>query len=57
MALSNYGEALRQLLELDLSCPKCGERNIPHAQPTLEREQDGSYTCRTCARNFRPEEK
>lgn len=37
------------------TCPKCGEQDLPlPAAPTLERQQNGSLTCNTCATNFRP---
>lgn len=40
----------------DLTCPKCGAMNLPAAlaaKPTLEQEQDGSYTCATCGTGFK----
>lgn len=39
-------------------CPKCRAWDLvgvtnPNPKPTLEQEQDGSYTCTMCANNFR----
>lgn len=28
--------------------------NIPNAKPTLEKEQNGTYTCTCCGANFKP---
>lgn len=54
--MGEFDKARRAMLEAELVCPGCGDRDIPRAQATLEREQDGSYTCRTCSTNFRPKE-
>ena len=54
--MGEYDRAVRALREAEMVCPHCGDRNIPNAQETLQHEQDGSYTCRTCSTNFRPKE-
>jgi len=54
--VSAFRDAVRQLLDSELRCPKCGAMNLPPpARPTLEREQDGSLTCAQCGTNFRQE--
>ncbi len=47
--MGNFNAAIGHVLV----CPHCGETDVPKAKPTLEKEQDGSYTCRTCSWNFR----
>lgn len=43
-----------------LVCPHCGAVDLPRSSaghvplPTLEREQNGTYTCTTCSTNFTP---
>lgn len=38
---------------VEVMCPHCGAQNIPGARLTIEREQDGSLSCRTCAWNWK----
>lgn len=53
-----YREAMKRMLAYEfLICPKCGETDVPNAKPTLEPEQNGSLTCRTCGNNFYPPQK
>jgi transcription elongation factor Elf1 len=49
---SNFAKATHQ--GTDERCPHCGAQDIPGASPTLEREQNGTLTCRTCSCNFTP---
>lgn len=45
------------LNDVELRCPHCGAQDKPFpAKPTLEREQNGSYTCSTCGHNFTQKE-
>ena len=65
--MSAFREAVRVLQEhefpIEPMCPHCGAVDLPRSSsgqmpsPTLEREQDGSYTCRECSTNFRLKEK
>jgi transposase-like protein len=49
MPPGNFDEAIRSN---DVTCPRCGARDIAGASPTLEREQDGRFTCTVCSHNF-----
>jgi DNA-directed RNA polymerase subunit RPC12/RpoP len=50
LPMSNWLQATRTLM-----CPKCGSTDLvgPGIAPTLEKQQDGSYVCLTCAHAFR----
>lgn len=49
MTESNWHHATAELV-----CKKCGAMNLPGslAKPTIEQEQDGTYTCSMCGCNF-----
>lgn len=50
-----YRAAVKRMMAYEfLICPKCGETDVPNAKATLEREQNGSLTCRNCGQNFYP---
>lgn len=52
--MSNFREAAK-LVASDVRCPKCQSIDLPApAKPTLEREQNGSFTCCSCGCNFTP---
>ncbi len=51
---SNFTDAHSEIQEPRM-CRKCGAMDLPAAfgaKPTLEREQDGSYTCTCCSFHF-----
>jgi transcription elongation factor Elf1 len=52
--MGNFDDAIREMLDAERVCPKCGARNKPRAKLTLEHEQDGSLTCSQCGTNFQP---
>jgi transcription elongation factor Elf1 len=51
--MKKYAEAVRQLLESELCCPKCHAMNRPGAL-IVRFEQDGTATCNQCGANFPP---
>ena len=53
--MSAFRQSVKQMLaETLLLCPRCAAQDIPNAKPTLEREQNGTFTCTTCGHNFAP---
>jgi len=54
--MSKFTEALRQLLEDELHCPKCPAMNRPGAL-LIHLEPDGTATCGQCGKNFSPPER
>jgi hypothetical protein len=55
--MSGFREAVRRNHNAEIViCPKCGDCDLRgSASPTIEREQDGSLTCKTCSHNWRPQ--
>lgn len=55
MRPSAFHEATKIMVGSELTCPHCGKQNLqPPAKPSLEPEQNGSYTCSQCGTNWTP---
>lgn len=53
--MSNAKDAIRNLQEGDLECPKCFARNAP-GKFHVRFEQNGTASCSVCGTNFTPPE-
>lgn len=51
--MGEYDKARRAMEDAERQCPNCQAQNIRGAKPTLEPEQDGSFTCATCSHNWK----
>jgi rubredoxin len=52
LIVSEFVGVVRQLLDDERVCPRCKERNVPGAKPTITREQDGSFSCSNCGHGW-----
>lgn len=50
--MSNFSEAVRQMLEEDAICPNCGEQNVRGQKSLITVDEQYRASCDRCGRSF-----